>query len=420
MVEQQRREEERRRREADQKRRQKEEEEAERKALQEQEREREARERARRQEAFERAREKAARERAERLRRQREEEAKARAKAKAEARRKCLEEKKKTDAFRPTLYCLSLMMPFGYEPSLLAEQEQRGVGIFACDKYAVFSNTTTVLTTGRPAPVKVTLMNGSLAVVYGGRWGTAMNTGVFNRFWTEVITIGDYRYYDWTVKVDPDAVFFPERLRNVLRRRMPLNSVKVRGLVPEKVDCGKCKLPGHDDETCAEHVQARQQQGMSCAAALNATARAPPEDCGCACDDFACDDPQDTAMYINNCKWGLHGPIEVFSRRAVASYLAGLPQCVNLLTREWGEDKFIDQCMQGLGIARENEYDILTETACGEQPSPCGSSNVAFHPFKSIESYFTCYGYASKYGKGPEDLECDGRPKLDHTEHAVM
>lgn len=329
-----------------------------------------------------------------------------------EARKRCLQDKVKTEAFRPTLYCLSLMMPFGYEPSLLAEQHKQRVGIFSCDETAVFSNSTTILSTGKPAPVNVTLMPGSLAVTYGGRWGTAMNTGVFNRLWTEVVRLGTFRHYDWTVKVDPDAVFFPERLRNVIRRRAPMSSIRIQGSVPSSVHCSECKLEGHKHETCAQHVQQYQRENKTCAEALASAARAPPTDCGCVCDDFACDLANETAMYINNCKWGLHGPIEVFSRRAVASYLAGLPQCIELLKRPWGEDKFIDQCMQELGVTRVNEYDVLSETACGEQPSPCGSEDVSFHPFKSIESYFACFGFANKFGKGPEDVDCNSAPRL--------
>lgn len=299
------------------------------------------------------------------------------------------------------------MMPFGYEPDLLAAQRARKMGIFACDASAVFSNSSTLLTTGEPTPVNVTLMHGSLAVVYGGRWGTAMNTGVFNRLWTEVVRIGVYRRYDWTVKVDPDAVFFAERLRTLLQRRAPMNTVKIQGPVPKHLKCTSCKMKGRTHESCSERVRHYQSRNHSCAEALHKVARPPPEDCGCICDDFVCNVPQETAMYLNNCKWGLHGPIEVFSRRAVASYLAGLPQCIEMLKRPWGEDKFIDKCMQELNVARVNEYDLLSETACGEQPAPCESADVAFHPFKSLKSYFACAENADKHGRWPAEMKCE-------------
>mmetsp|Transcript_78672 Transcript_78672/g.202630 ORF Transcript_78672/g.202630 Transcript_78672/m.202630 type:complete len:999 (+) Transcript_78672:99-3095(+) len=288
----------------------------------------------------------------------------------------------------PSLYCFSLMMPFGYEPGLLATQRSRGVGIFSCDESTVFSNLTH-LVTGEASPVPIELVDGSLAVAYGGRWGTALNTGVFNRLWTEVIRQGRYRYHDWVVKVDPDAVFFPERLREMLALVSPMSKVHTHGKEPAQFQCGACQLDSQRGTTCSAHVKTLQQQGHSCSEALELAARPPPADCGCACDDFSCDLPGE-AMYLNNCKWGLHGPIEVLSRRAVATYVAGLPKCVKLLDNPWGEDKFLDQCMISLGVKRVDEFHLLSETACGEQPAPCGTSDVAFHPFKSMDTWQVC------------------------------
>jgi hypothetical protein len=150
-------------------------------------------------------------------------------------------------------------------------------------------------------------------------------------------------------------------------------------------------------------VKAFQKQGRTCERALELAARAPPEDCGCACDDLACEVPPEAAMYLNNCKWGLHGPIEVLSRRAVAIYVTGLPQCSDLTQQPWGEDKYLDHCMRRLGVMRVSEYHLLSETACGETPGNCGGSDVAFHPFKSIQTYFDCWGYGTKFGHGPAD-----------------
>ena len=38
-----------------------------------------------------------------------------------------------------------------------------------------------------PSPVPISLVNHSLAVAFGGRWWTALNTGVFNRLWQEAL-----------------------------------------------------------------------------------------------------------------------------------------------------------------------------------------------------------------------------------------
>lgn len=296
------------------------------------------------------------------------------------------------------------MMPFGYEPALLAEQSRQKVGIYGCDEHVVFSNTTRILDKGNASsPVDITIVRGSLAVQYGGRWGTALNTGVFNKVWLHISHMQRYRYFDWVVKVDPDAVFFPERLRQVLAYHSPESGIKSTSPEPDSIRCNMCKKDGFEKDTCASHVQWFQKQGHGCAEALRFTARKAPKDCECECDDFACDMPTSAGMYLNNCKWGLHGPIEVLSRRAVAIYAAGLPQCINFLKEQWGEDKFMDKCLQQLGVTRVNEYRVLSETACGEQPAPCRSSDVSFHPFKSIRSYFECYDAADKYGHGPAD-----------------
>lgn len=337
----------------------------------------------------------------------------------------------------PSLYCYSLTLPFGYEPALMRAQKDRGVGIFECNEWAVFSNSSTLLDKGGPMPLKVTLVNFSLAVPYGGKWHTALNTGVFNGVWTTIVSLGNYRMHDWVVKADPDSVFFPKRLVDLLQKRKPMseimNTVSTRRLtveadtgrrlqwhVPENASCGSCKMPGFEGQTCNSHVQYIQQQGHSCSEAIRRVARPPPTDCGCDCNRIeACDFKMDPkmytnyqviegkaypgAMYINNCKFGLHGPIEVLSQRALTAYVEGLPRCNNLLVHPWGEDKFMDRCMLELGITRVNEFGLLNEIACGETPAPCGDADVAFHPFKSIHSYFACWEYANRYGHGPMD-----------------
>merc|ERR1719330_175668 len=95
----------------------------------------------------------------------------------------------------------------------------------------VFSNVS-ILMNGAPSPVSVEIIEESLAVAYGGKWMTALNTGVFNRLWMEVIRLQRYRLYDWSVKVDPDAVFFADRLRALLRHTKPYNEI-TRATEPE-------------------------------------------------------------------------------------------------------------------------------------------------------------------------------------------
>lgn len=306
-------------------------------------------------------------------------------------------------AYKLSLFCFSLMMPFGYEPALLEAQQSKGVSIFACDEYSVFSNMTDTLSSDSQLKAQVEILPASLAVSYGGRWNTALNTDIFNRVWLQIVKLGRYRFHDWSVKADPDCVFFPSRLKELLALTAPMSRVPRAMAEPEQISCSACRKLGQEAKTCAAHVKAYQKAGRSCTEALELVAREPPEDCGCSCDDMACEEPEEASMYLNNCKWGLHGPLEVLSRRAVAAYVSGLPQCTQMRQHPWGEDKFMDNCMSQLGVVRTNQYRLLSETACGEEPAPCGTADVAFHPFKSIQSYFSCWGFADKYGHGPAD-----------------
>jgi len=348
-----------------------------------------------------------------------------------------VETKRQADLKAPSLYCYSLMLPFGYEPVLLKAQKDKGVGVFACNEFAIFSNSSILLDTDEPSPVPVSLLDFSLAVPYGGKWHTALNTDVFNKVWTKIVSLKHYRMHDWVVKADPDSVLFPERLVQLLQVQRPLNQVismvstrrlfvesatgrRLQWHAPKNASCGTCMMPGFQGQSCNSHVQYIQKQGHSCSEALRRVARAPPTDCGCDCNRIeSCDFQMDPnlyrdhrvikgkaypgAVYINNCKFGLHGPIEVLSQRAVTAYVEGLPRCRHLLVHPWGEDKFMDRCMLELGVTRVNQFGLLSEIACGETPAPCGDANVAFHPFKSISSYFACWEYADRYGHGPAD-----------------
>lgn len=232
--------------------------------------------------------------------------------------------------------------------------------------------------------------------------------------------MGRYQYYDWVVKVDPDAVFFPGRLREVLQRRAPVVS-----------RCGRCKLWGYTNDTCEAHVHWFLRQGYGCSQALSLTARPPPTDCGCSCDHMVCSsshsshagmkvvgqkgtshgarngmlvhlqrkyasetNPKSQAVYLINCKLGLHGPIEVLTVRAVETYVEGMHQCTDLLAHKWGEDYFMDECMRRLSVKRLKEFSLLSDKACGQKSVSCAAADVVFHPFKSIKGWFTCWRYA--------------------------
>jgi len=103
-----------------------------------------------------------------------------------------------------SLYCFALTIPNSYEQGLLAMQHQRSTSIFACEEYAIFSNASMTIAPG----VETHLVNTSLACQFGGEFGTALNLDIFREVWKAVVQETRYNLHEWTVKVDPDAVFF--------------------------------------------------------------------------------------------------------------------------------------------------------------------------------------------------------------------
>eukprot|EP00445_Apocalathium_hangoei_P004426 CAMPEP_0203844332 /NCGR_PEP_ID=MMETSP0359-20131031/3133_1 /ASSEMBLY_ACC=CAM_ASM_000338 /TAXON_ID=268821 /ORGANISM="Scrippsiella Hangoei, Strain SHTV-5" /LENGTH=818 /DNA_ID=CAMNT_0050759247 /DNA_START=47 /DNA_END=2500 /DNA_ORIENTATION=- len=197
-----------------------------------------------------------------------------------------------------SLYCFVLILPGSYEQQLLATQSRQRVGIFLCDEYTVYSNKPIDDLLGVP----VGIVNSSLKCEKGGEFGTALNLDIFMSVWDAVRDNGKFLHQDWTVKVDPDSVFFPDRLRSLI---------------------------GTD-------------------------VFEPP-----------------SGVYLNNCMFGLHGPLEVLSKRAVESWLEGRYKCKDHFWEMchgdclWGEDLFVDQCLwKVLNVRREGNFRLLMEEHC--------------------------------------------------------
>jgi len=225
-----------------------------------------------------------------------------------------------------SMYCFALVQPEGYEKGLIAMQYQERASIFECDEYGVYSNRKMQVAPG----VLTSVVNSTLKCPMGGEFGTALNTGIFLAVWAKVIADGRFLYHDWTVKVDPDAVFFPNRLRLIIQE--------------------------HEEE--------------------------------------------DRGVYLNNCQFGLHGPLEVFSRNAVKTWAVGAGDCVKYFWKlctgpcGWGEDMFIDQCLQRkLQVRRDDDFRQLFEDHCSPPKNwdTCENATVAaFHPYKDEKGWKKC------------------------------
>jgi hypothetical protein len=177
---------------------------------------------------------------------------------------------------KTTLYCWALMLSTGYERDLMRSIASKGASIFACEAYQVFSDGEFELCSDPKVEAKDV---GDLHLTYGGPYNNALNSEIFDRTWRHVRDLGTWEDYSWTVKVDPDAVFLPMRLKQHLVKSDPMAKVYLnncdQGLHGpiEVISLGGLQvfLPGLDDckdalqkewEWAGEDVWARHCWGM--------------------------------------------------------------------------------------------------------------------------------------------------------------
>jgi len=111
----------------------------------------------------------------------------------------------------PSLFCLAVFRSSGYELDLVKSQVQKGVGIFACDEFAVLSDKVLKVT-----ETLNTLIIPPCEKVGVSKDGTAANTLVFMQAWEVIWKSTKYKAHDWIIKADPDAVLIIDRLRSHL------------------------------------------------------------------------------------------------------------------------------------------------------------------------------------------------------------
>jgi len=122
----------------------------------------------------------------------------------------------------PSLFCWALCLPTGLESILLAKQHAAKLGIFACEQHLVITNQTSLRTLfdtdSHGKALHLSIINEPLFTPVGGKYNTALNSPIFIKAWQAVFTDAKYEDHDWTVKLDPDAVFVPHRVRLLLNR----------------------------------------------------------------------------------------------------------------------------------------------------------------------------------------------------------
>jgi len=252
----------------------------------------------------------------------------------------------------PLLFCLMVLDTSGPELQLVREQIHQGVGIFACDEFAVFSEIGDVslgmLPKGRAVDVTTTWFQ-KADVWYHKK--TKVDALLYMNVWDAVRNDGRYRRHDWTIKVDPSTVVLPGRLRERLAHHTSKN----------------CYILGCDVGSFGGHV------GPSLVMLSPGTG------------------PSLVML----------GPLEVFSRQAVDNYLEGnAARCRGELQwSNWAEAEFMSRCLDLLGVPGVNDAGLLSDDSCngGEQQNCQDRTSVAYHSSLSIAIWFDCWGQANLF-----------------------
>jgi len=198
------------------------------------------------------------------------------------------------------LYCYSVALDKSNggkktvaELDLLENAQKLGAHVFACNAWDVFSDVSRPFGTKSTVKVeytKVYASNGS--AVRRPNTQIFVNTELFMNVWRSIKTQNTYASFEWQVKADPVTVFIPARLRYLLSTQM----------VTQK------------------------------------------------------------GVYMENCNYvrmSLHGSLEVVSRGGFTAFLDNLDDCYNTLPwkdgthahfKYYGEDKFLQFCMDKLGV----------------------------------------------------------------------
>merc|ERR1712227_461895 len=104
-----------------------------------------------------------------------------------------------------------------HELELLNIVAAQGKGIFACEQWDVFSDVSVPIDhTNGYVTIRVEDAYGEFHQLKRKDSGTWVNWGLFYQIWVKIREVGKWQNADYTVKLDADAVFVPQRLRDWL------------------------------------------------------------------------------------------------------------------------------------------------------------------------------------------------------------
>merc|ERR1712088_500445 len=121
-----------------------------------------------------------------------------------------------------SLYCFSVYTENTGNESLVSHELEllnivgdRGAGIFACEQWDVFSDVSVPMNNGY-VTIKVEDVFNEFHQLKRKDSGTWVNWGLFYQVWVKIREVGKWQSADYSIKIDADAVFLPQRLRNWL------------------------------------------------------------------------------------------------------------------------------------------------------------------------------------------------------------
>jgi len=237
-----------------------------------------------------------------------------------------------------------------YELELIKGQKEKGVSIFRCSEQAVYSDVDVSIAPGL-STIKVTDVKGDWHFAKRKHTGTWVNTGMFFQVWKKIAEAGVWARHNYVIKVDADAVFFPNKLYEKLRGK---------GVPAEGAYYENCKLVEYGYFGNLE-VFSKTAFG---------TLLANMDSC------------YDELPWKVGIKDGKYGPM--------------------------GEDLFAQKCMDLHGVKKVEDFELTMDGACPADrpkdekknkkfiPKCQGATTATIHPFKKPDAYFDCLEVADQ------------------------
>mmetsp|Transcript_11558 Transcript_11558/g.41222 ORF Transcript_11558/g.41222 Transcript_11558/m.41222 type:complete len:623 (+) Transcript_11558:74-1942(+) len=237
---------------------------------------------------------------------------------------------------QPTLYlsifCWSIMRTVKAdngisELDLIYAQYPLAAGIFGCDEYTLFSDKAL---DDIPFTQTISSLQGRNNVP-GALTATWVNADDFIEAWDRIIKDGRYRNHDWIVKADPDAVFLPNAMKQVLEKFENLEGTE-QGFYLKNCEAGPRNLQ-------------------------------------------------------------LFGSIELLTHDAVSTLGDNRELCRTIDHGLMGEDLWLQLCLDKIGVRPLQDYEFLSDGYCpsAKLNATCGPPSVAFHPFKMPDQWLKCW-----------------------------